>query len=52
MSTGTGQHIGGGTVIRTGDGDTRRSPGGGPAFVPADENWPWCATPEVPRSVS
>ncbi|KAA6221801.1 LacI family transcriptional regulator [Streptomyces albofaciens JCM 4342] len=37
MSTGTGQHIGGGTVIRTGDGDTRRSPGGGPAFVPADE---------------
>ncbi|KOT55987.1 MULTISPECIES: LacI family DNA-binding transcriptional regulator [Streptomyces] len=37
MSTTTVQHIGNGTNPRTGDSDTRRRSGGGPALVPAGE---------------
>lgn len=37
MSTATGQHIGNGAHPRTGDSNTRRNPGSGPALVPAGE---------------
>ncbi|MFH8405089.1 LacI family DNA-binding transcriptional regulator [Streptomyces sp. NPDC018019] len=37
LSAANGRHIDGGAAPRTGDGDTRRSPGGGPALVPAGE---------------